>query len=74
MTGHSLWLTEPYTVYLAAHDVDLTLPVGTEFVGLVSVGGEHIGWYQDPKYGAISVITHDATDTPVKAHQLPPAV
>lgn len=53
-------LTEPIWVYLAAHDVDLTIPAGTEFELLVKVRGEYIGIYTHPRYGEITVTTKDA--------------
>jgi hypothetical protein len=53
-------LTEPYGVYLAAYDVDLTLPAGTEFELLVKVRGEYIGIYTHRQYGEMTVTTKDA--------------
>jgi hypothetical protein len=53
-------LTEPIGIYLAAHDVDLVLPAGTEFELLVKHRDEYIGIYTHRQYGEMTVTTKDA--------------
>lgn len=53
-------LTEPYTVYLAVHDVEVTLPAGTEFTLYAKVRNTYMGVYQHPQYGEFVVDTPDA--------------
>jgi hypothetical protein len=53
-------LTEPYLVYMAAYDADVTVPAGTEFELLVKVRDEYIGVYDHPQYGEITVTTEYA--------------
>lgn len=53
-------LTEPYLVYLAAHDAEVTLPIGTTFKLFVKHRKQYIGEYMDERYGAIMVDTEDA--------------
>jgi hypothetical protein len=57
--GHAQ-LTEPYVVYLAMHDTEVTLPPGTEIELIGKHRGEYFGLYQHLKYGEIFVQTPDA--------------
>jgi hypothetical protein len=60
------YLTEPYTVYLAAFDIDVTLPAGTEFDLYVVARGDYIGIYTHPDHGPITVDTpHAVRVTPL---------
>jgi hypothetical protein len=62
MSNSMAQLTQPYLVYLAAHDTDVTLPIGTEFELIARVRDEYFGLYQHPKYGEIAVQTSDAIE------------
>ena len=53
-------LTQPYTVYLAVHDVSVTLPEGTVFELFAKVRDSYIGIHQHPEYGELVVDTPDA--------------
>jgi hypothetical protein len=55
-------LTEPYLVYLAMHDVDVTLPIGTEFELIAKARGNFYGLYQHPQYGELCVDTAHAIE------------
>lgn len=55
-------LTAPYTVYLALHDVDVTLPPGTEFTLYVRVRGNCIGVFDHPEFGELLVETSEAME------------
>jgi hypothetical protein len=55
-------LLQPYTVYLALYDydVEVTLPVGTDFELLTRVKDDYIGFFRHPEYGEFAVQTPDA--------------
>ena len=55
-------LTQPYTVYLATYDTDVTLPAGTEFTLYAKVRANYIGVHKHPKYGELIVETPEASD------------
>lgn len=56
-------LSEAYTVYLAAHDVDVTLPPGTEFMLVVKHRGQYIGLHDHAQFGEVMIDTTDARET-----------
>jgi hypothetical protein len=58
------WLTEPYHVYLAARDIDVTIPAGSEFDVMAKVRTNYFGLYQHSLYGEICIDTQHATETP----------
>lgn len=62
MTARYASLTQPYTVYLAVHDVDVTLPAGTEFELYAKVRDGYMGVYQHSQYGEFVVDTKDAVE------------
>jgi hypothetical protein len=61
MTEHAK-LTQPYLVFLAVHNVDVTVPAGTEFEMIAKLRDEFYGLYQHPQYGEICVQTKDAIE------------
>ncbi len=55
-------LTEPYLVFLARHNVDVTVPTGTEFEMIAKLRDNYYGLHQHPQYGEICVDTKDAIE------------